>query len=312
MKSIAFFILSFLIVTCAFSGIQPTERPPILVGAFLGDNPSKEDIQRFQEEYGKKPALVLLFLDWEAPFPEKTLRTILDEGGIPVLTWEPWKAQTKEGIPYTEILEGKWDSSIKKFAETLGSFEKTLYLRFAHEMNGDWYPWSSALIGADNYKAMYRYVKDLFVSLGIRNVQWIFSINWENKPATNDYHASYPGDSYVDYLGIDGYNWGSIHSWSRWTSFHSLFFPLYKQLTDDYDKEIFITEFSTTGKGGDKAQWIEKALFDMKQMTKVKGFLLFNVEKEADWSFPPHEESGKRLKQSLQDPIFVGRYDNQG
>lgn len=262
---------------------------------------------RFQEAYGKKPALVLLFLDWKTPFPEKTFHTILSEGSAPVITWEPWDAATKEGIPCAEILEGKWDSFIQKFAETLRSEEKTVYLRFAHEMNGDWYPWSSFLIGAENYKAMYRHVKDLFDSLRIRNVRWIYSMNWENKPATNDYTSSYPGDSYVDYLGIDGYNWGSCHPWSRWTSFHDLFFPLYQKLTHTYDKEIFITEFSTTAQGGDKAKWIEKALSDMKQMTRVKGFILFNVAKETDWDFPPQEESGTRLKEALQDPTFIGR-----
>ena len=65
-----------------------------------------------------------------------------------------------------------------------------------------------------------------------------------------------------------------------------------------------ISEFSSTSAGGDKVRWIGEALKEIKKMPAVKGFILFNVDKETDWRFPPEAASGQALNAGLQTRIF--------
>jgi mannan endo-1,4-beta-mannosidase len=304
----AFFLSAAIILLYAYKiKTQPLrEESYCLVGAFLADSPSKQDIISFQENYGKQPFFVMVFIDWEGFIDKGVLGDIFSQGSSPVITWEPWYWINRQGVDYRKILNNEFDDYISDFARGLAGFQDTIYLRFAHEMNGNWYPWSSADIGADNYKAMHRYIKDKFDEIGADNIKWIFSINWENIPGDNHYSDSYPGDSYIDYIGIDGYNWGDSQPWSRWMSFNEIFYPVYREASGLYEKDIIITEFSSTSKGGNKVRWTIDAFSDIKKMERLKGFILFNVDKETDWGFTPGTVHAEALSQQLNDAYFSG------
>jgi beta-mannanase len=209
-------------------------------------------------------------------------------------------------------LTGKYDDYLKAFAERLKKVEGPVFLRFAHEMNGNWYPWSGVKIGKDKYVAMYRYVKGAFDEEKADNVKWVFSVNAEDVPEkNNDFLLYYPGERYVDYIGIDGYNWGNTRSWGKWVSFREIFEEPYKEITAHLDKPVLISEFGSTSSGGDKARWIREAMDDMRHMRKVRGFVLFNVDKETDWSFSNDEGAAAELKKQLADPYFLSRPKRQ-
>lgn len=278
-----------------------------LTGAFLSDHPGKEDIEGFEAQYGKKPYLVMVFVDWGRFVDERVIKDIYSEDCILYVTWEPWQAAKREGINYDEILFGRYDRYIKSFANRLKAIKKEVFLRFGHEMNGDWYPWSGIKIGEEKSKAIYRYVKDIFDANGADNVKWVFSVNWQDVPKENDYRLYYPGEDYVDYIGIDGYNWGNTQSWSKWMSFKNIFLKRYKEVSARFKKPVLISEFSSTSSGGNKARWIRRAMKAIKRMQNIKAFVLFNVDKETDWSFPADEPSGKELKRQLEDDYFKDR-----
>lgn len=173
-------------------------------------------------------------------------------------------------------------------------------------MNGNWYPWSGVKIGRDKYTAIYRYVKGIFDEERAGNVRWVFSINAEDVPLeNNNFLLYYPGDRYVDYVGIDGYNWGDSRDWSRWMSFREIFEGRYSEITASLNKPVLISEFSSAGSGGDKAQWIREAMSDIKLMRKIKAFVLFNMDKEEDWSFSGM--AGGELKKQFTDQYFLSR-----
>jgi len=287
--------------------LQTTETSSYcFTGAFIGDKPSRQDIVTFQRDYVKQPYFVMIFVDWKN-FPDLgVIKAILGEGSCPLITWEPWNAEPKTGIDYDGLLQGEYDDYISDFAKLIGSFKSEVCLRFAHEMNGNWYPWSGSKIGVDKYIKIYQYVKDIFDKLGVNNVKWVFSVNWEDTPPikANDFINYYPGEAYVDYVGIDGYNWGDTQSWSQWITFRELFNAPYNKVVDQLKKPVLISEFSSASSGGDKAKWIQNAMQDIKELKEVKGFVLFNVNKEVDWSFPASEEPGKALKKELEDPYF--------
>lgn len=303
------FLLAVFFVGRPFKGAEIAHKPGAgycLTGAFLADRPTRSDINSFKRDHGKKPYYVMIFIEWDM-FPDPgVIKAILDEACRPMITWEPWQAETKKGIDYDGLLEGEYDDYITRFARLISSFGEEVYLRFAHEMNGNWYPWSGARIGPEKYRRMYRYIKDAFDREGVRNVKWIFSVNWEDVPPleVNDLMNYYPGDDHADYIGLDGYNWGDTQPWSRWMSFRELFSGVYDRIVRETGKPVIITEFSSASSGGDKARWIKEAMIDIKAMEHVKGFVLFNVSKEADWSFPAWSPAGKELRKQLEDPYF--------
>ncbi|MBL7130859.1 MAG: hypothetical protein ISS45_05615 [Candidatus Omnitrophica bacterium] len=297
--------LSIILSLAFFSSCTADSKSYCLTGAFLSDKPSKRDITDFEDNYGKKPFLVMAFVDWENFVNEEVITDVYYSDCVLFVTWEPWHATDKQGLDYNGIISGEWDRYIKEFAEVLKNIDKVVYLRFAHEMNGNWYPWAGSKIGKDKYIAIYRYVKDIFDKTNVTNVKWVFSINWEDVPRENNHFMQYyPGDEYADYIGIDGYNWGNTQSWSRWMSFKEVFEKRYQEITDNFKKPVMISEFSSTSMGGDKGRWIKEAMSDIKRMEKIRAFVLFNVDKETDWSFPADSASGKELRQQLEDDYF--------
>lgn len=299
------FLAAILGVSCCRKDAVSTLEGSCRVGAFIADAPGRPDVEQFKLSYGKRPGFVMVFYDFTALPDRGMIREIYAAGSELIVTWEPWIGSTKEPIDYDGLLAGRYDRYIGEFTDALRSAPGKIYIRFAHEMNGSWYPWSGKRIGADKYIAAYRYVADLTRSLGLTNAEWIFSINWEDVPKTdNDWISYYPGDGYADYIGIDGYNWGSSREWSRWMSFHEIFDMCYNDVITRLRKPVMISEFGTTSRGGDKSAWIIDALKTIKGMKEVKAFVLFNVDKEEDWSFPAFTSYGRALADEISDPYF--------
>ncbi len=95
----------------------------------------------------------------------------------------------------------------------------------------------------------------------------------------------YPGDAYVDWLGIDGYNWGTTQSWSSWTGLAEVFRPSYGKLVNMTDKPMMIAETASTELGGDKAAWIRQGFLDDVPFTfpRVRAIIRFDENKGTDW-----------------------------
>src|SRR5256885_1655242 len=41
-------------------------------------------------------------------------------------------------------IDGRWDDQYKKIAKAILDYRDVVLIRFAHEMNGNWYPWGIA------------------------------------------------------------------------------------------------------------------------------------------------------------------------
>lgn len=275
-----------------------------LTGAFWTDRPTVASIEKFAADYGKRPAIVMVFLDW-GKYPDgAVVRDVYDSGSALMITWEPWRAVQKAAIDYDAVLVGKEDAYLREFALSLKAIDKPVFLRFAQEMNGDWYPWAGAHIGPEKYRKLFQYIREIFDRAGVKNIRWVFSMNVENVPAKNDYVSCYPGSRFVDYIGLDGYNWGTTKSWSRWRSFNDLFSGIYAEVVRQYGKPVIISEFGTTSRGGDKARWIDEALKEVKRMPAVKALVLFNIDKETDWRIIPGSNAGQALRSGWENPYF--------
>lgn len=146
-----------------------------------------------------------------------------------LVTWEPWEP-TPVGTPGVEqgavqpaysahaILNGDWDEYIDMNARAFrDSGLSTVFLRWGHEMNGNWYPWSA---DPDGYVEAWKYLRYRMRSQrGAWNVKFVWSPNpdvWRSSPA--DWLARmlpyWPGPRAVDYLGFTVINFGADRDYS--------------------------------------------------------------------------------------------------
>jgi hypothetical protein len=251
--------------------------------------------------YGVTPASVMWFDSWGSgrPFPVTEAKTLWRHGIMPHYTWEPWDTALGPNDPgqihLRDVIDGSWDGYITARAREFAAVGMPILVRWGHEFNGNWYPWGIANNNADPtlYVRAYRHVHDLVAAAGARNVQWVWAFNNGSSPDApyNDPAAAYPGDAYVDWVGIDGYNWGFGPSWDpavdHWTTFDQTFAAAYaKARTVAPNRPVMIGEFASTEDGGDKAQWLRDMNTTLRSgaYPELKLLTYFDLTKEEAWS----------------------------
>lgn len=308
---------SLLLITiiALLTGCQSSEEfpyPSLFFGfVFEGFPLTESQLKSKISETKINPEMIVFYLQWQREIqPDKPLVTTLDSiwnvGAVPCITWEPMiiEAGKEITIPFQDIIEGKYDPYIMSIAKTLKNWNKPIVMRFAHEMNLSRYHWGTSLEeygprSPEIYILIFRHVFSIFKNLHIKNVLWAFCPNSESLPnaAWNLAKNYYPGDDYVDLLGMDGYNWNinknlalaKKQTWeSPFRSFEQVFEPLYVQLKFIAPKKpIVVFETSTTQRPGAqlKSEWLHHALQTGKNWG-LKGIIWFHVKKEEDWRFP--------------------------
>ncbi len=212
-----------------------------------------------------------------------------------LLTWEPWRLPSNKDKPFDQpdfalrsILTGRYNDYIRSFARELASFPRTIFLRKLHEMNGNWYPWCGSINGnsAELYIAAWNHIRDLVKMETPSGIEWVWSPYAFSYPAisSNNIENYFPGDNVLDWVAIDGYNWGDSQEWSTWQSFEEVFSGAYKRLSSITRRPFMIGETACNESGGSKELWISDALDILKnKYTKIKIMVWFDVNKECDW-----------------------------
>ena len=244
---------------------------------------------------GKKHGIVMYFLDWSqdfGPYLLNQIRAQLPSSDWPVimLTWEPQNGRQSLGcnqdynpkIPLDSITSGVCDTYIRNYARALKARPERFLMRMGHEMNTTDYPWSGPNNGNDpsKYVNMYRHVRDIFTSEQATNVEWVWSPNYASNPpqAWNDIDNYYPGDAYVDWIGLSGYNWYSTPGHTApWRTFSDIYDTVLRDLTCTYAKPQIIAEMGTIeGTSPTKADWIADAYQKIPNYPFLRGVVYFN------------------------------------
>ena len=268
---------------------------------------------------GKRASYVMWYTDWSTSFQGFGVSNAYGRGATPVITWEMKNRRSE--IRYADVLAGKWNKYIDGWAAAAKADGRPLFLRFGHEMNGDWYGWSGARNGASlaatqQFIATWRYVHGRFSRIGVSNVTWVWCVNHESVPnvSWNAPENYYPGDPYVDWTCADGYNWGTSQTianggWhSRWQTFDAVFAPTYSRLTAlAPSKPFMIGEFGSSEAGGSKGAWITDAAGKIRTAyPQLRAFIWFNMNKETDWRVESSAASMNAFKVAfVGDPYFV-------
>jgi hypothetical protein len=263
-------------------------------GVLLGQYYGSGSVAQTTAKLGRTPPVHLTYYAWTDDWTGTVTKEDLAAGRIPLVNWEPHK------IDFTKIVDGSLDATIVARANGSKALRKKFFLDFAAEMNGD-EAWGGN--DAPLYVAAYRHIHDLFVVAGATNVVWawcpnVTDIHGGNKN-TMDY---YPGDAYVDWTGVDGYNWGTKNG--GWQTFQQVFKDIYPLLVAK-KKPIMIGEMSSAQAGGDKGKWIDEIIPTLRtSFPLIKCLVWFDINKEADWRISSSPESEAAFIRMAKDPYF--------
>jgi len=246
-----------------------------------------DSLTSFENSLGINFTSAKWYQDWATNFDPGVANRFNSAGFTPELTWEP--SESGAGVSYQEVIDGDYDSYITQTANSIKNLGYTIRISLAPEMNTDWTPWGIGKHGnnASNHKLFWKYVVQKFRDAGATNVKWIWSPNvrpWNAASLYGSYANIFPGSSYVDYMGLDGYNWGTSYSWASWQSFRQVFESSYNELIGVSSRNILIMEMASSEVGGNKAKWITDMFSTLQSsFPRIVGFTWFNINKETDW-----------------------------
>lgn len=237
---------------------------------------------------GRPPGTATWYAAWSygSPFPTAAADALRTWGAIPQVTWEPWDPTagvTQPAYTLARITAGDFDAYITSWARDIKAWGHWLRIRFAHEMNGNWYPWAEGVNGnrSGDYVKAWWHVRSIFDRLGVTNVGWVWCPQ-APYPGTVPLPGLFPGDGGVNEVALDGYNW-HVQPTDPWTPFASVFGPGINQLAALSKQPVSIGETGCPETGGDKATWITGMWQTLAGWPQVRGLLWFDFQKEADW-----------------------------
>jgi mannan endo-1,4-beta-mannosidase len=192
--------------SAAPSGPLPVHLPTTpgsYLGVYAAGAPdSYAGLTSFTNATGAKPDVVMYYSGWFVPFPVRFATTAANNGAVPLVQMDP------DNVSVAAIASGRYDGYLSAYAEAVRAYRHPVILSFGHEMNGDWYPWGYRHTSPAVFVGAWRHVVKLFRVLGAHNVTWLWTVNIINDtkrgtiPRPNQW---WPGGSYVNWVGIDGY-----------------------------------------------------------------------------------------------------------
>ncbi|HYU59262.1 MAG TPA: glycosyl hydrolase [Solirubrobacterales bacterium] len=251
------------------------------------DRVSVERLAAFEKLAGRPIAWAYFSNNWDEGirFPVAAVNTIAAAGRVPFIRMMA-RSDFDEGGPderYTmqSIVAGDWDADLRAWCADAAATAIPLLVEFGTEVNGDWFPWNgrwngggetagygdpSLADGPERFRDAYRHIVDLCREQGADNLTWFFHVDvgsYPNVAWNSDFANYYPGDGYVDWIGVSDY--GPLVRGDGWTSFRDRLdaaYPQLEALAAPGDKPIAVLEYGARESGNThrKAAWIRAAI----------------------------------------------------
>lgn len=285
------------------------------------------NIGKLADTLGHRPALIHSFFPWKKPdgsyrpFPRDFADYVRSKGALPLITWPPGQADVNNQVedfrhnrPQPDfdtvaIASGLHDAYISDWADAAKAYRHTVYVRLMHEVLGTPYPHAYGQNrNADpaQYVAAFRHVVDFFHEKNVTNVQfvWCFGCGPKKPPFEN----FFPGDEYVQWVSLDGYN---RLGQGRWRTFEEIFGEAYSVMTKISRRAVMIGEIASVEQPNDpnaKAAWIKDTFLNVipSKMPRIKAVVFFNSGGHLAWNY--HVDSSPASFEAYQaviaDPLY--------
>ena len=257
-------------------------------GKFFGVEPQGAPafgpVTSFADSLGKRPDLIGQYVAWNSSFPAQAVSTAWSYGALYYIAWEPYQTTL------SAIADGQSDAYITRFAQAVRALNLPVAISFGHEMNGNWYPWGISDNTAAQFAAAWRHIHNLFTQAGAGNVIWVWNPNVISSLPVVALKPYYPGDAYVDWVGITGYfdNVGPHN-------FATLYGPTMTEVRQFTAKPFIIAE-TAVQTGPTDLREIRSLIAGVENHPEVLGFSWFDYNKKGiNWQI----ESRPVLKNAL-------------
>lgn len=321
--------------------IEVHKQEAFFTGIYLPELEKKpQAISEYEEAMNTQYSIVSVCQAWGPQsleeFPADFIRNSHARGAVPMISWEPWASAFPDTSSHPAIAQdqkvmkaisdGFFDDYLRSYAAKVRDTGGPVFMRFAHEPDNPQYPWSLAGNNTpEEYVEAWQHVVDLFRSSGANNVRWVWN-PWQ-EVSMDEY---YPGDKYVDWIGLTILNYGLASTDGSWHSFSTLYEPFRYQIGFSEDKSmmkkpVMIAEFGSTAYGGDQAEWINEALYRIRERyPEIKSVVFFYSEEDEnwatgwrpapeadyiDWTFADSLHSMKLIRESLDEQPFSNKPD---
>lgn len=212
-RALASAIAASAITCCALAGctepgfsqpiaavVQPLIRPPsslLYLGVHEpGRQSSYAGVARFTTASGVRPNVVLAYANWHDGFNFQLAYRARVNGAEPLIQWQP------AGVSLAAIAAGRRDRYLRMFANQARRFGGSVILSFAPEMTSPQHRWSRP-DAATAWVAAWQHVVTVFRHQRAANVTWLWTVS--HAARLSRLRAYWPGQSYVNWVGIDGY-----------------------------------------------------------------------------------------------------------
>jgi mannan endo-1,4-beta-mannosidase len=234
--------------------------------------PALAPVTAFAASVGRKPDLVGQYVAWGTSFDTQAVAAAWAYGALYYIAWEPYSTSVRA------IAGGQSDGYITRFADAVRTLNLPVAISFGHEMNGNWYPWGTSQASAASFVAAWRHIHDLFTQAGAGNVIWVWNPNIINPVPQVQLQPYWPGDSYVDWVGITGYFPATGPE-----TFASLYGPTMAEIRQFTTRPIIIAETSVES-GPSEVQAVHSLVSGVRRHHGVLGFIWFDFDKDGvDW-----------------------------
>lgn len=279
------YILVFLFwgLVSGVSAAQNVQTPPTrevpwgIYQIFWSTEQFEKELDQQLAQLGGTPRYVLFFRDLHRGrgFPLKAVEICDRKNLIPVISFEPapWRAP-KNHAGLQDIADGRYDTYFQQWGYAAARWGKPVIFRFGFEMNGNWFSWGQK---PEQYKKAWRRIHRQFRQAEASNIKWMFAPNVA--PVDGDVLRNpltyYPGDDVVDYVAVDGYNFGDHYSqWHRWKSYAAIFESTLLLLSQ-FNKPLFISEIGCADDSR-KSLWIKDFLNRVAADQRIAAFIYYN------------------------------------
>jgi mannan endo-1,4-beta-mannosidase len=268
--------------------VRAAERPSTLYyGLSVPGSPSSlGPVDRLAALVGKAPNLIMYYQDFDQGLDSQAARNAHAAGMLPMVTWDPMTTGEQLSNGYdprftdARLLAGGYDAYYTSEARAIKALGFPVALRFAHEMNGDWYPWDVNTAGSGNtpalFVALWRHVHDIFTAAGADNVIWVWSPNVTSGASPTPLGELWPGSAYVDWVGLSGYL--DITE----TSFGELYGQTIGELDQVAPRTPWIVT-ETGSAGPDKVSELNSLFDAVESNPHFIGLIWFDYNDQADW-----------------------------
>jgi hypothetical protein len=225
------------------------------------------EIAALEEKLDYRFSVVLTYIHQNWEFPADFFNRCYNDNKLVELTYQMTRNNNEDlsdRSPALDLLRYGDGEKIREFARAARDFGHPFLFRLNNEMNSDWTSYSGVvnLQDPDIYIQNWRTIYRIFEEEGVQNAIWVFNPNDDDYPPANwnSFIAYYPGDEYVQMIGVTGYNTGTYYSerfGERWREFEDIYDGIAADFSGVFDRfPWIITEFSSSSVGGDKEKWI--------------------------------------------------------